>query len=54
MARAFGRKRVRDALELVGGARVLGLRVVVEVGRARVVDRDVLEDRPDVRVVRQI
>ena len=36
-------QRVRDPLQLVGGARVLGLRVVVEVDHAAVVDGDVLE-----------
>ena len=47
MARAFRRESVRDALELVGGARVLRLRLVVEVDDARLVDGDVLEDRPE-------
>ena len=44
MAGALRREHVRDALELVRGARVLGLRVVVEVELAALVDRDVLED----------
>src|SRR5581483_7274066 len=39
--------RVRDLLELVRGPRVLGLRGVVEVELAVLVDRDVLEDRPE-------
>ena len=47
MARQLGRQRVRDLLELVGGAGVLGLRGVVEVDVATVVDRHVLEDRPE-------
>ena len=41
------RQGVRDLLELVGGARVLGLRVVVKVDDAALVDDDVLEDRPE-------
>ena len=47
MARALRRQRVRDLLELVGRARVLRLRVVVEVDDAALVDDDVLEDRPE-------
>ena len=38
---------VRDLLELVGGAGVLGLREVVEVDGAALIDDDVLEDRPE-------
>src|SRR5581483_4087866 len=41
------RQRVRDLLELVGGARVLGLRVVVEVEDPALVDGHVLEDGPE-------
>ncbi len=41
------RMGVGDPLELVGGAGVLRLRVVVEVDDAALVDRDVLEDRPE-------
>ena len=47
MTRAFRGQRVRDPLELVRGAGVLRLRVVVEVDEPGVVDRDVLEDRPE-------
>ena len=47
MARALLGQRVRDLLELVRGARVLGLRLVVEVEHAALVDDDVLEDRPE-------
>ena len=47
MARHLVRMGVGDLLELVGGARVLGLRVVVEIDHATLVDRDVLEDRPE-------
>ena len=47
MAGALRRQRVRDLLELVGRACVLGLRVVVEVEDAVLVDRDVLEDRAE-------
>ena len=43
MAGALRRQRVRDPLELVRRARVLGLRVVVEIEHAALVDRDVLE-----------
>ena len=43
MAGALRRQRVRDLLELVRGARVLGLRVVVEVEDAALVHDDVLE-----------
>src|SRR6185312_6486324 len=45
--RAFRWESVRDALELVRGPRVLRLRVVVEVDRSGLVDRDVLENRPE-------
>ena len=41
------RQRVRDLLELVRRARVLGLRVVVEVDDAALVEDDVLEHRPE-------
>ena len=47
MAGALRRQRVRDLLELVGGAGVLGLRAVVEVDDAALVEDDVLEDRPE-------
>ena len=47
VARQLGRQRVRDPLELVRGARVLGLRVVVEVDHAALVDGDVLEHRAE-------
>src|SRR3954447_15828055 len=47
MAGPLLRVGVRDLLELVRGARVLRLRVVVEVELAVRVDRDVLEDRPE-------
>ena len=47
MSRHLRRMGVRDLLELVGRARVLGLRVVVEVDHAALVHRDVLEDRPE-------
>ena len=46
MSRALRRQVVRDLLEVVRGARVLGLRVVVEVDVAVLVEHDVLEDRP--------
>ena len=45
--RALRRQVVRDLLELVGGARVLRLRVVVEVEHAALVHDDVLEHRPE-------
>ena len=41
------RMRIRDLLELVRGTRVLRLGVVVEVESPALVDRDVLEDRPE-------
>ena len=47
MPRHLGRQGVRDLLELVGGARVLGLRVVVEVEPPVPVDDDVLEHGPE-------
>ena len=47
MPGALRRQRIRDLLELVGGARVLGLRVVVEIEHATLVHDDVLEDRPE-------
>ena len=47
MAGALLGERVRDALELVRGPRVLGLRRVVEVEHAALVDGDVLEDRAE-------
>ena len=47
MPRALLRERVRDLLELVGAAGVLGLRVVVEVEHAALVDDDVLEHRAE-------
>ena len=55
MAGALRRERVRDLLELVRGARVLGLRVVVEVERAAA-RRSTTFSRivPNVRVVLKI
>ena len=47
MAGPLGRERVPDLLELVGGPRVLGLRGVVQVEHAVLVDDHVLEDRPE-------
>ena len=47
MPGALRGQRVRDLLEPVRGAGVLGLRVVVEVEYPAVVDGDVLEDRPE-------
>src|SRR5207253_6120688 len=46
VAGALVRMCVRDLLELVRGARVLGLRGVVEVDYSLRVDCDVLENRP--------
>ena len=47
VAGALRGKRVRDQLELVGGARVLGLRRVVEIESTELVDGDVLEHGPE-------
>ena len=47
MARALRRQVIRDLLELVRGARVLRLRVVVEVEHAALVHDDVLEHGPE-------
>ena len=47
MARPLLRQRVRDLLELVRGAGVLGLRVVVQVEDAALVRDDVLEHRAE-------
>ena len=47
VAGALRRQRVRDLLELVRGAGVLGLGVVVEVEDAALVDDDVLEHRAE-------
>src|SRR6478672_13662430 len=47
MARALRRQRVRDLLELVRGAGVLSLGIVVEVEHAALVDDDVLEHRAE-------
>ncbi len=45
VAGPLGRERVRDLLELVGGSRVLRLRVVVQVEHAALVHDHVLEHR---------
>src|SRR5258708_36217317 len=47
MTGALFAMRVRDLLELVRRARVLGLRGVVEVERSALVNHNVLEDRPE-------
>ena len=47
MARPLLRQRVRDLLELVRGAGVLGLRLVVQVEDAALVHDDVLEHRAE-------
>ena len=52
MPRPLRRQGILDPLQLVCSAGVLGLRVVVEVEHAVLVDGDVLEDRP-VRVRRR-
>ena len=44
MIGALGRQRIRNLLELVGGARILGLRIVIEIEHAALVDDHVLED----------